>query len=59
MNAKNAGFVGLALVGILATIIGLYIGYLWIGSGAVLMLLGALVLLVAGVTLTVIGFSAD
>ena len=59
MNAKNAGLVGLALLGIIVTIIGLYLGYLWLGSGSILMLLLALGSLVAGITMTVIGFSAD
>ena len=59
MNAKDAGLVGLAMLGIIVTIIGLYLGYLWVGPGSILMLLLALGSLVAGITMTVISFSAD
>lgn len=59
MNSKDSGLVGLALVGILVGMAGLYLGYLWMGTGSVLMLIGALIALAAGVTMTVIGFNAD
>lgn len=59
MDAKNSGFVGIAIIGILVALVGGYLGYLWIGSDSVLLLLGALIALVAGVTMTVIGFNAD
>lgn len=59
MDAKNSGLVGLILLGILISVAGLYLGYLWIGNGSMLLLLGALIALVAGVTLTLVGFNAD
>lgn len=59
MNAKNAGLVGLGVVGILVTLVGLYFGFLAFSSPSVLLVLGTLITLAVGITMTVIGFTAE
>lgn len=59
VNAKDSGLVGLAVVGVLLTLIGFYVGYLWLNSGGILYLLIALVVVVSGITMAAIGFNSD
>jgi hypothetical protein len=59
MRSKDSGNTGLAVLGILGAMTGGYLGYLWIGSGSTLLILGAVVALIAGVAMAAVGFHPD
>lgn len=60
LNAKDSGLVGLSIIGILIALVGGWMVFSWFSSGSFLMMIvGGLIALVAGITVAVIGFNAD
>lgn len=59
MKDSNSANTSFACLGILTAMGGGYLGYLWIESGSILLISGAIVALTGGVMLAAAGFNSD
>ncbi|GAB3621804.1 hypothetical protein GCM10027417_30660 [Glutamicibacter endophyticus] len=59
MSTKDTGLVGLAIIGILISVAGLWLVFTGFGSESFLLIIGGLIALATGITMTVIGFNSD